>query len=126
MKNKEILKTGFEKYLDEFDERYRKKYKDKQNIIPILLNLFETYEEDIYTPTTLDKEMHKLQLEISDKLQEKLNQEENELLEQLRYCIRAETGELVEKAFIYGYCLAQSQEEESKTFNNNRNKYCNL
>ena len=40
MKNKEIIKTGFEKYLDEFDERYRKKYKDKQNIIPILLNLF--------------------------------------------------------------------------------------
>ncbi len=125
MKNKEIVKTGFEKYLDEFDERYRKHYHDKQKEIPMLLNLFEKYEEDIYTPSILDKEMHKLQIEISDKLQEKLNQEENELLEQLRYCIGAETGELVEKAFIYGYCIAKFQEEESKTFSNNKNKYCN-
>lgn len=116
MKNKEILKTGFEKYLDEFDKRYRKNYKDKQNTIPILLNLFETYEEDIYTPSTLDKEMHKLQLEISDKLQEKLNQEENELLEQLRYCIGAETGELVEKAFIYGFCVAQSLRKKARKY----------
>ena len=125
MKNKEIVKTGFEKYLDEFDERYRKNYKDKQNIIPILLNLFETYEEDIYTPSTLDKEMQKLQLEISDKLQEKLNQEENELLEQLRYCIGAETGELVEKAFIYGFCVAKFLENESKIFVKNKNEECN-
>ena len=114
MKNKEIVKTGFEKYLDEFDERYRKHYHDKQKEIPILLNLFEGYEEDIYTPSTLDKDIHKLQLEISDKLQEKLNQEENELLEQLRYCIGAETGELVEKAFIYGYCVSQSLNEETR------------
>ena len=117
---KKEIKTGFEKYLDEFDEKYRKNYKDKQNIIPILLNLFETYEEDIYTPSTIDKEMHKLQIEISNKLQEKLTQEQNKLLEQLRYCIGAETGELVEKAFIYGYCTAQSLKEESKEYAKNK------
>ena len=116
MKNKEIMKTGFEKYLDEFDERYRKHYHDKQKEIPMLLNLFEKYEEDIYTPSILDKEMHKLQIEISDKLQEKLNQEENELLEQIRYCIGAETGELVEKAFIFGFCVAKSLKEETHNY----------
>ena len=116
MKNNESVKTGFEKYLDEFDDKYRKSYYEKQKIIPILLNLFEKYEEDIYTQSTLDKEMHKLQIEISNKLQEKLTQEENELLDQLRYCIGAETGELVEKSFIFGYCLCQSLKEESETF----------
>lgn len=100
---KEVVKTGFEKYLDEFDEKYRTRYHEKQEVIPMLLNLFEQYEEDIYRLSTLDKEMYKLQIEISNKLQEKLNQEENELLDQLRYCIGAETGELVEKAFIYGF-----------------------
>ena len=124
--NKEIVKTGFEKYLDEFDDKYRKHYHDNLNIIPMLLNLFETYEEDIYTPSTLDKEIHKLQLEIIDKLQEKLNKGENELLEQLRYCIGAETGEVVEKAFIFGYCVGQSLKEESKAYVNNKSKYCNL
>lgn len=123
---KKEMKTGFEKYLDEFDERYRKRYHNKQEVIPILLNLFEQYEEDIYTQSTLDKEMHKLQIEISNKLQEKLTQEENELLDQLRYCIGAETGELVEKAFVYGYCVAKSMKEESEFYNNNKNKYCNL
>ena len=98
MKNKEIMKTGFEKYLDEFDERYRKHYHDKQKEIPMLLNLFEKYEEDIYTPSIL------------------VNQEENELLEQIRYCIGAETGELVEKAFIFGFCVAKSLKEETHNY----------
>lgn len=116
MKNKESIKTGFEKYLEEYDDKYRKRYHDKQKVIPILLQLFEQVEEEIYNPSSLDKEMHKLQLEISNKLQEKLTQEENELLDQLRYCIGAETGELVEKAFIYGFCVAKSLKEESKKY----------
>lgn len=117
---KKEIKTGFEKYLKEFDEKYRKRYHNKQEVIPMLSNLFEQYEEEIYTKSSLDKEMHKLQIEISNKLQEKLTQKQNKLLEQLRYCIGAETGELVEKAFIYGYCIAQSLKEESKEYAKNK------
>lgn len=122
MKNEKNITTNFEKYLDEFDNKYRKRYHDKQEIIPILLNLFEQYEEDIYTQSTLDKKMHKLQIEITNKLQEKYNQEENELLDQLRYCIGAETGELVEKAFIYGYFVGKSLKDESQDYINSLDK----
>ena len=116
MKNKEIVKTGFEKYLNEFDEKYRTRYHEKQDVIPMLLKLFKQYDEEINTLSALDKEMHKLQTKISNKLQEKLNKKENELLEQLKYGIYAETEEQIEKAFIYGFCVAQSLKEESESF----------
>lgn len=122
---KEPVKTGFEKYLEEFDEKYRKKYHDKQKVIPILLNVFEQYEEDIYTLSTLDKEVHKLQKEITNKLQNDCNDKQNELINQLKNCIYSETGELVEKAFVYGYCVGKSVKEESEIFTNNNNKNCN-
>ena len=118
MEKKETIKTGFEKYFDEFDKNYKKHYHEKQEVIPILLNLFEENEEDIYIVNTLDKEIHKLQVEISDKLCEKLNEEQKELLDQLRSCISIETGKLVEKAFIYGFCLGQSLKDESKEYIN--------
>lgn len=119
---KEVVKTGFEKALDEFDERYRKNYNDKQKVMPVLLNLYEQYKEEIFTLTTLDKETHKLQLEISDKIEEKCNEEQKELIYQLKYCISAETGELVEKAFIYGFCVAQSLKNETEKYIENKNK----
>lgn len=117
---KEKAKTGFEKFIDEFDAKYRKRMYEKQKIKPIILNLFEQYEEDIYTQSTLDKEIHNLQLEISNKLQDKCTEEQNELIEQLQYCIWAENGELVEKAFIYGFCVAQSFKEEALEYVKNR------
>lgn len=110
----EPVRTGFEKCLDEFDERYRKDMCEKQKVIPVLLNFFEQYKEEIYRLSTLDKEMHKLQREISNKLEEKCNEEQKELIYQLRYCIGTESEEFVEKAFIYGFCVAQSLKEESE------------
>ena len=119
---KKEIKTGFERCLDDFDDKFRKQYNDKQKVIPILLNLYEQYKEEIFTLTTLDKETHKLQLQISDKIEEKCNEEQKELIYQLKYCISSETGELVEKAFVYGFCVAQSLKDEADTFINNKDK----
>lgn len=123
MENKEPIKTGFEKYLEDFEERYRKQYHDKQKVIPILINLFEQYEEEIYNITTLDKELNKLQRNIDNELEEKLDEYENELLDQLRYCVSIGTSKFIEKAFIYGFCVAQSLQDEEKTLINNKTKY---
>ncbi|MBP3831964.1 MAG: hypothetical protein ILA02_06295 [Clostridia bacterium] len=122
MKNKKSVKTGFEKCLNEFDEIYSKNYNDKQKVMPILLNLYNQYKEEIFTLTTLDKEIHKLQLEISNKIEKKCNKKQKELIYQLKYCISSETGELVEKAFVYGFCVAQSLKDEADTFINNKDK----
>ena len=116
MGNKEQIRTGFEKCLDEFDDKFYKQMQDKQKVIPILLNLFEQYEEDINTQSTLNKEMHKLQMKITNKLEEKCDREQNELIEQLTYCISAESNELIEKAFVYGFCVAQSLKEETEEY----------
>lgn len=86
-----------------------------KKVIPLLLNLFKQYEEDIYSPSKLAKEIHKSQIKISNKLHEKCSQEQNELIYQLKYCMGYETDELVEKAFVYGFCVAVSTKEEAKT-----------
>ena len=122
MKSKKSVKTGFEKCLNEFDEIYRKNYNNKEKVIPILLNLYEQYKEEIFTLTTLDKEIHKLQLENSDKIEKKCNKKQKELIYQLKYCISSETDELVEKAFVYGFCVAQSLKDETETFIKDKSK----
>ena len=119
---KELIKTGFERYLDDFDDKFRKQYNNKEKVIPILLNLYEQYKEEIFTLTTLDKEIHKLQLEISDKIEKKCNKKQKELIYQLKYCISSETDELVEKAFVYGFCVAESLKAETETLAKDKSK----
>ena len=121
LKKTENKKSKFEKYAEEFDKRYKKEYLKKRKTIPILLNLFEEYESTIYSKSKLDKDISKIQKNIREELQDRCNEEQNELIEQLQTCIYFGTGELVEKAFVYGFCVAQSLEEESEVC---IKKYC--
>lgn len=114
LEKKEKIKNGFERYVEEFDKRYKKEYLKKRKMIPILLNLFEEYESAIYSKSKLDKDINKIQKKIREELQDRCNEEQNELIGQLQTCIYYETSELVEKAFLYGFCVVQSLEEEAE------------
>ena len=119
MKNKEDVKTGFEKYLEEFDRKYNKCLHEREERTPFIVKLFQQYEEDIYTKEKIEEDIKVLQRDIREQLQEKCNEEQNELINQLQFCTYCEECELIQKAFVYGLGAAQSLKEETDSFNEN-------
>lgn len=115
LKKMENIKKDLKKCIQDFDTRFTKEMLKKQQTIPMLLKLYEQYEDDIYSPSILSEDIRKLQFEISNKIEEMCNDEQKELVNQLKYCIWAENDILVRNAFVYGYCVAQSLKDESIT-----------
>lgn len=122
MKNKEDIKTGFEKYLEEFDRKYNKCLHEREERTPFIIKLFQQYEDDIYNKEKCEEDIRVIQRNIREQLQVKCNEEQNELINQFQACIYYEEWEWIQKAFVYGFCAAQSLKEETEQYNKNKDK----
>lgn len=112
-----MLEKVWDKYLEEYEEEYNKHIEEREKEIPMLMAVFEQFEEKIYEPTKIYKLMVKVKDEIEEELRESLTNEQKEILDRVNVCDDNMLNDFVEKAFIYGFTVANKLIEESRMMN---------
>lgn len=103
----------WENYLKEYEQLYKKHIREKKRKFPNLIELFERFNDEIYTPTKIYKLMRKAQKRIETDL--KLDKNKKDLLDKWGICEDIILNYMAEQAFIYGFSLGIGLKNESKT-----------
>lgn len=111
-----MLEIEWEKYLEEYENEYEKHIEKIKKEIPVLIEVFEKFEEKIYEPTKI----YELTINVKDKLLMDLNEVQKEIIEKIEICEDNISSNLIERAFIYGFTVANKLLEESKFINNKK------
>ena len=112
-----MLEKEWDKYLEEYEEEYSKHIEERKKEIPMLMAVFEQFEEKIYEPTKIYKLMVKVKEEIEEELCEISNKKQKELVEKITLCEDNISNDIAEQAFIYGFKVAMGLKEESRMMN---------
>lgn len=112
-----MLDREWDKYMKEYDKRYKLHIEKRKLDIPNLIALLERFDTEIYKPTKI----YELMMRVEDKIEKELNLNENQekLLEKWKECEDNISNDIVEQAFLYGYSLAMGLKEECKKINRN-------
>ena len=100
-----------EKLINEFDNNFNTREKERIKNLPIIMSIFEQFSYDIYRGNNYYKKLE----ETAEKIMKQLNlsKEEKRLLEKwIEYEISI-MNEFVEIAFIYGICIKEELEKET-------------
>ena len=109
-----MSETEWEKYIEEYEKEYAVHIKEIKDDIPFIMELFEKFDGKIYEATRIFELMLNLKNKIENELCDFLNKEQITLLNRWTTCEDIILNNTIEKAFIYGYSLAQSLDKECK------------
>lgn len=79
----------------------------------LLRALYESFEEDIYTPSTKYSHLRHRHIEISDELEKTFTPEQKELFEKYWEVGSLMTAEENEQLFLFGYVIAKELDRET-------------
>lgn len=96
--------------LQEFDEKFGTNIIERRKRMPVLMNIFDQFSDEIYG----ESKMQKKAVDEKDKLQKemKLNFEQNKLFEQYDELENLILDNMVESAFIYGFAISEELKDE--------------
>jgi len=102
--------------IKEYEKEYILQQEEKKKNIPMLIELFESFDQKICIPTKIYELMIKGKSEIEKELCQSFSKEQKELLEKWIVCEDNILNDMVEQAFLYGYSLANNLNRESEKF----------
>ena len=102
------------KYLEKYEAEYQMQNEIRKKEIPTIIEVFKQFENNIYESTTIYNLMSEVKEKIDIELRESLTNEQKELLDRVNVCDDNMLNDFVEKAFIYGFTVANNLIEESR------------
>ncbi len=119
MKKEELKKQNYKEYLEQFKKEFEVHREFRIKETPILLNIFNEFIENLYSPTPTYQKATKMKCKLNEEMKQTFTQEQKELLEQWQYYEDRILDDMVEQAFVYGYAMAvATQEEATKKLSN--------
>ena len=119
----ELKENSVYEYIEQFDDEFGSMLKDKIKDAPLLVNIFREYIEQNYkTSKYYNLVLHKI-VEIEDELYATLTDNQKELFKKWQVYNNNLEDNMVEQAFIYGYCFNKELEIEKSKYNgDNKNE----
>lgn len=104
-----------QKILKHFDKIFGTKVANHMKLnIPLLKNIFEKFEEDIFKPNDDYEKLRKKQIENSDKLYATFTEEQEKLYEEDRQIVNQLSAIEDEQLFYFGYIVSKELQKEGK------------
>lgn len=102
----------FIKLLEKFDGNFKTETKAEIKNVPMLLEIFDRFAEEIYKPSIDNEKCTKQLIKVDEKLRSTLNSRQIKLLEErdaLNIKIQMEENE---QAFVYGFAMSSQIKKE--------------
>lgn len=101
--------------LNHFDKSFGTKVANHMKLnIPLLKNIFEKFEEDIFKPNDDYEKLRRKQIENSDKLYATFTEEQEKLYEEDRQIVNQLGAIEDEQLFYFGYIVSKELQKEGK------------
>lgn len=103
----------FVKLLEKFDENFNTETKTEIKNVPMLLEIFNRFAEEMYQPSINNGKYLKQLIKVDEKLRNMLNSKQIKLLEERDTLNIKMHMEENEQAFVYGFAMAIQVREEA-------------
>ncbi|MFR8233219.1 MAG: DUF6809 family protein [Clostridia bacterium] len=108
----EKRKVNVRNYLEGFYKEFKIYKKEITKEIPLLINLYEEFLQEVYNPSDRYKLALKIINEINENIEKTFSEEQQELMKQFKECQDIMIDDMVQEAFVYGYAMASELKEE--------------
>lgn len=109
----EKRKVNVKDYLEGFDKEFETYTQEKIKEIPLLINLYQEFLQEVYQPSKRYQLAIKIKKEIDNDIEKTFTEEQQELMKQYKECQDIILNDMTEEAFVYGYCMATELREEA-------------
>lgn len=109
----EKRKVNVKDYLEGFDKEFETYTQEKIKEVPLLINLYQEFLQEVYQPSKRYLLALKIKNKINDDIEETFTEEQQELMKQFKECQDIILNDMTEESFIYGYCMASELREEA-------------
>lgn len=106
-------KVNVKDYLEGFDKEFETYTKEKIKEIPLLINLYQEFLQEVYQPSKRYQLVIKIKKEMDKDIEKTFTEEQQELMKQFKECQDIMMNDMNEESFIYGYCMASELREEA-------------
>lgn len=120
MESKEYRTNKEDEFVEQFDNSFNTKLKDKISNTTLLIDLLHNYIGQEFKKSDLYDEIINKIISVEDKLLGTLNPKQKELFEKWESCRDELENYTAEQSFIYGYCFNKEINLEKKGFKDNR------
>lgn len=100
-------------YLEGFDKEFETYTQVKIKEVPLLINLYQEFLQEVYQPSKRYLLALKIKNEINEDIEKTFTEEQQELMKQFKECQDIMINDMNEESFIYGYCMASELREEA-------------
>lgn len=100
-------------YLEGFDKEFETYTQEKIKEVPLLINLYQEFLQEVYQPSKRYLLALKIKNEINEDIEKTFTEEQQELMKQFKECQDIMMNDMNEESFIYGYCMASELREEA-------------
>ena len=108
----EKRKVNVRNYLEGFYKEFKIYKKEITKEIPLLINLYEEFLQEVYNPSDRYKLALKIINEINENIEKTFSEEQQELMKQFKECQDIMIDDMVQEAFVYGYAMASELKKE--------------
>lgn len=108
----EKRKVNVRNYLEGFYKEFKIYKKEITKEIPLLINLYEEFLQEVYNPSDRYKLALKIINEINEDIEKTFSEEQQELMKQFKECQDIMIDDMVQEAFVYGYAMASELKKE--------------
>lgn len=105
-------KTEFKNYLEGFDKVFETHTAKRIKETPLLLELFNKFNDEIYQTRELQNKITKIKKQIRQEMEKTFTDEQLYLVKQYQYLDDRICDDLVEQAFIFGYAINSELKHE--------------
>ena len=98
-------KTELKNYLKGFDKVFETHTAERINETKLLLEIFNKFTDEIYTPTKLQEKITRLKKQINSEMEKTFTDEQLYLVRQRQYLDDRLCDDLVEQAFVFGFAV---------------------
>ena len=104
-------------YLEGFDKEFETYTQEKIKEVPLLINLYQEFLQEVYQPSKRYLLALKIKNEINEDIEKTFTKEQKEIMKQFKECDNILIDDMVQEAFVYGYAMCnQLKEETSKKY----------
>lgn len=114
MAKKELKTNKEDEFIEQFDKSFKTNLKKKVNETPLLIDMFHNYISQEFKKSDLYESIIDELVSIEDDFRGSFTKEQKELFEKWESCRDELENYTIEQSFIYGYCLNNELQIESK------------
>ena len=112
-RKKELIKELALLYNYNIEKNNAKIPKEEIKEVPLLINLYQEFLQEVYQPSKRYLLALKIKNEINEDIEKTFTEEQQELMNQFKECQDIMINDMNEESFIYGYCMASELREEA-------------